>query len=247
MVWVGPEVENFLAASLQQRLPEIGVLSLGEVPGMVRWPARQGGLWLTHQHQAEEQADAEHGEHESGDQGHDHVAHAIDPHYWLDPRNGRLWLAAIGERLARLDPPGAAGYRRNAASAMAELERLEQVLSQHLAPVRERPYLVFHDAYQYFERRFGLHPAGSISVTSGHAPGLRRVLEIRRRLTESGADCLFSEPQFEPRLAARLVEGTRVRLGQLDPIGADTPTGAGHYAELLGGLATALLDCLGPP
>lgn len=243
VVWVGPMLETFLARSLadaDQRL-----LTLAETPDLRRWPVRRSDAWQSADDGHDHGHDHDH-DHGAGDDHGTAPAADEDPHYWLDPRNAQAWVAAIKERLSALDPDGAERYRANAADYTAELGRLDEALAAQLAPLRQRPYLVFHDAYQYLERRYGLNALGSVAIASGRQPGLRHVLEIRRLLQDSGAVCLFSEPQFEPRLARRLVEDTTVRLAVLDPLGADTEPGAGHYPALMRGLGQALHDCLKP-
>ena len=196
-----------------------------------------------HDHEAhkDEHAHEEHG-HEADEHGHAHGA--LDAHIWLDPRNAMAIGQAAAETLARIDPPNAARYRANAASLTAYLETVEDGLAKTLAPVRGKPYIVFHDAYQYFERRFGLNAVGSITISPERAPGAKRIAEIRARLRDTGAACVFAEPQFEPALARTVVEGTETRIGVLDPLGADLAPGPSTYGTILRKLAASLRDCL---
>ncbi len=122
--------------------------------------------------------------------------------------------------------------------------RLE--LDGRLAPLRGRAYFVFHDAYQYFEDRFDLSAAGSVSLSDAAPPAASRVGEIRARFTAEEIDCVFAEPQFEPRLIATLIEGTPTRTGALDPLGAALEPGPGLYPALLQGMADSLAACLDP-
>ena len=195
-----------------------------------------------HAHEAEAHKD-EHA-HEAEAHEHEHAHGALDGHIWLDPRNAMAIGQAAAEVLARVDPANAARYRSNAESLIAGLRDLEQELAATLAPVRSMPYIVFHDAYQYFERRFGLNAVGSITISPDRAPGAKRISEIRERLHETGAVCVFAEPQFEPALARTVVEGTETRIGVLDPLGADLAPGPAAYERLLRGLAASLSDCL---
>jgi zinc transport system substrate-binding protein len=119
-------------------------------------------------------------------------------------------------------------------------------MAARLAPVTSVPYIVFHDAYQYLERRYGLAAAGAITVAPERRPGARRVQEIRARIARSGVACVFAEPQFEPALVRTLTEGTKARAGVLDPLGADLAEGPFLYEALLERLADALAGCLGP-
>jgi zinc transport system substrate-binding protein len=227
--WVGPGLELFLRKPLGALAGRARVEALAEAPGVARLPQREGGLWGQH-------ADAHAGE------GHA----AYNPHVWLDPRNAQAMTARMAEVLAQADPSHAATYRANAARLRGRLAALEAELAQRLAPLRGRPYLVFHDAYAYLEARYGLEAVGAIAVTPEQAPGARRVSELRAHIRSSGAVCVFAEPQFQPRLLATLLEGTPARGGVLDPLGAALSPGPELYFALMRGLADSLAGCLAP-
>ena len=150
------------------------------------------------------------------------------------------------QSLSEADPANAGRYRANGKAALARLDSLDEELKAALAPVKDAPFVVFHDAYQYFEAHYGLTAVGSISVSEGRAPGAKRLREVREKIAETGARCVFAEPQFQPALVATVVEGTAARTGVLDPVGADLAEGPEAYAELLRGLAGALNKCLAP-
>ncbi len=169
----------------------------------------------------------------------------LDGHLWLDPENAVAVARAIAASLAAADPADAAVYAANAEAFAAEMADLTQALDGTLAPVRGRPFLVFHDAYQYFEHRFDIHAAGSVALHEGVTPGTARVAELRDRVAGEGIVCAFTEPQFEPKLLQTILEGSEVRTGALDPLGAALPPGAGLYPALLQGIADGLVACLG--
>lgn len=229
VVWVGPELESFLARALQEKRPE-QLLQLTTLVGVKLLPAREGGEW-------EGSMTADDGEHH-----HDHAG--VDPHLWLDPANARVLVMALADALARLDPAHAATYRQNVAELDRRLAELQQELTAQLASVRQSPYLVFHDAYQYFERAFDLHPVGTLAVQPERPPGARRIRDMRQIILEKKVGCVFSEPQFEPRVMTALTEGTSVSVGELDPIGADLPEGTDSYFTLLRNMGSALVSCL---
>jgi len=226
IVWIGPELESFLAKSLRDPNLRTKTLQLTKLPGINLLPARKGGSWG-----------------EDPDEEHRHGG--IDPHLWLDPANARQLLNALSARLIQLDPRHAARYRANAAAEKRKISALQHRLKQQLVPLRQSPYLVFHDAYQYFEQAFGLHPLGALAIHPEQAPGARRIREMRRQIKNRNVRCVFSEPQFEPRLVATLIEGTGARHGELDPIGAALPDGPDSYLDLLQGMADNLQACLG--
>ena len=153
----------------------------------------------------------------------------------------------IAHVLAEADPANAATYEANAEELEGRLDDLTEEVTEALKPVRNRPFIVFHDAYQYFENRFGLTVAGSITISPEVIPGAGRVAEIRETIADRKAVCVFAEPQFEPKLVSTVVEGSDARTGVLDPLGADITPGPDHYFALIRAMAAAFKDCLGNP
>ncbi len=193
----------------------------------------------SHEH-ADEAKDHEHAEHA----GHDE--HDKNLHLWLDPHNAEVIVKAAVKALGEADPANAARYQANGEATLAELEMLDGELRSDLSPVKDTPFVVFHDAYHYFEAHYGLTAVGSISVDEGRAPGAKRLREVREKIVQSGARCVFSEPQFEPALVATVIEGTPARTGVLDPLGAELAAGPAAYGEIMRGLAASLNKCLAP-
>jgi len=200
-----------------------------------------------HDHDHADGHDHDHG-HADGhdhDHGHDHGGEGgIDAHLWLDPVNARAWVSAIVDAMSEADPANASVYEENGAALADRLNALTSEMDATLEPVRDRPFLVFHDAYQYLETRFDLAVAGAVTLNPAAPPGARRVAEIRERAQETGARCLFREPQFEPRITEVVAEGADVTIGVLDPLGADLEPGPDLYFELMRRNADALVDCL---
>lgn len=235
VIWIGPDLTPWLEGPVEALAGGARVLALAEAEGIAHLPLREGGPF--------EAADHDHGQDD-----HDHDEHgdeALDAHIWLDPRNGTAMAAAVAGVLAAIDPENAAAYAANASAFAAEMAALEAELAALLAPVSGRPYVVFHDAYQHFEARFAMPAAGSATLGDADQPSAARVAAVRDRIRESGAACVFAEPQFEPRLIATLTEGTGARTGTLDPEGAGLAPGPDLYPTLLRGIAEALETCLG--
>jgi zinc transport system substrate-binding protein len=151
---------------------------------------------------------------------------------------------AAAEALGQVDPANRGRYAANVARLVARIDTLDAELAATLAPVRGVPYVVFHDAYQYFERRYALEAVGSIAVSPERPPGARRVREIREKVRNLGARCIFGEPQFPPALLATLTEGTGARTGELDPIGAELAAGPDAWFALMRALGASLANCL---
>jgi zinc transport system substrate-binding protein len=165
-------------------------------------------------------------------------------HVWLDPENAAAMVREIEEALSQADPDNAALYAGNADALRARLDDLSTEIVATLEPVKDRPFVVFHDAYQYFENHFNVRAAGSITVSPDVMPSAERLREIQQRVRELGATCVFAEPQFEPRLVTVATEGTGAGSGVLDPLGAALDDGPDLYFELMRGMAASLRDCL---
>lgn len=228
--WIGPILENFLERPLAAIDGGARIVTLAQAPGVSLLPARTGGLW--------EEDEAEGGAADAGSLA------GKDEHFWSDPENAKAMVAAIVASLAAADPADAARYRRNGEALTARLGALDAALAARLAPVRGRPFIVFHDAYQYFERRYGLNAVGSVTVHPESQPGVRRVREIREKIASSGARCVFSEAQFEPALVRMLTAGTDTGTAPLDEIGSDLPEGPDLYFTMMTRLADRLAACL---
>lgn len=185
----------------------------------------------------------DHDEHAHDDHaGHDHGAH--DPHVWLDPANAAVLVSRVAEVLAKMDPENAGRYRSNAQNALGSLEQMESRLTETLAPVSDGAYLVYHDAFQYFEHRFDLSPAGAISTSDAVQPGPKRLSALQEAVLSQDITCAFYEPQFSPRLIQTIADGTTLRQRELDPVGANLAPGPELYSALLHNMADTIANCL---
>ena len=193
-----------------------------------------------HDHEKEDVAKS-HDDHEDHD---DHKHGAFDAHVWLDPVNAKALVHEIEETLVEADPANAAKYKANADALNAKLDTLIAEVTNDLESVKDKGFVVFHDAYQYFEKRFGLKASGSITVSPEVIPGAERIKEIRAKVQELGAVCVFLEPQFEPKLVATVIENTKAQSGVIDPLGAQIPDGPDLYFSLIRGMATSVKTCL---
>lgn len=177
------------------------------------------------------------------DHDHDHYHDGQDPHGWLDPGNARRWLDAIAQQLSEIDPDNAAHYRANAAQGQQELEALEQDLKERLANSEQTRFIVFHDAYQYFEKALGVTAAGAISIGDASSPSPRRIETIQQLVDAEGVTCVFSEPQFNPQIVDTVFGDTDVYIGVMDPLGVGLTLGAGLYDALLNQMADEIQHC----
>jgi zinc transport system substrate-binding protein len=253
--WVGEAMETFLVKPLVALAGNAKVIELRQTPGLTLLPTREGGMWEAHEHsEGQAGADVDHGgrEHADQDKTEDGDAAAAeqghgetDMHIWLDPANAKALAAAIATALGDADPGNASTYQANAERLREQLDELDRSLRERLGTVIDRPYVVFHDAYQYFEHRYGVKAVGAISINPTVRPSARRLGEIQARLQELDAACVFAEPQFEPTLVDTVIENTNAQTGVLDPLGAALDAGPEQYFQLMNGLADALVDCLG--
>lgn len=203
-----------------------------------------------HDHADHDHADhADHADHDDdhGHEGHDEAEHhhdgEVDPHMWLDPENAKAFAAEMTQTLVAADPENTSTYEANLAKLDARLDKLTTEITGKLAEATPKPYVVFHDAYHYYGHRFGTEAAGSITVNPEAPPSAARIREIQEKLVELGTACVFSEPQFPPKVINVVIEGTDTYVGTLDPLGADLTDGPDLYFELLNNMTDGLVAC----
>lgn len=200
-------------------------VKLNLLPGIITHKIRIGGQWEV-------------------DSDEPAAAGNADPHVWLDPENAKVITSAIADSLIQVDSEHAQTYKENAAKQIAALGQLDRDISIELAPVKNKPFIVFHDAYQYFEHRYGLKAAGSISDFAATPPSAARLEEVRSKIKSTHAACVFKEPQFSDAAVTAVTEGTDAKLGVLDPLGATFMSGRDAYGQLMRELAKNITECL---
>ncbi|MCZ7855322.1 zinc ABC transporter substrate-binding protein ZnuA [Agrobacterium salinitolerans] len=251
--WVGPGLEAFLEKPLEALASKATVVELEDAKGLEKLPFREGGPFEAHDHgdeghdahngHAEEEGAHDHGhDHAEGHGDHDHGAY--DAHLWLDPANAKAMAQTIETALIAADAGNAATYQANTKKLIDDLNALDAELRETVKPVKDKPFIVFHDAYQYFEHRYGVKTAGSITVSPETLPGADRVKQMQEKVRQLGATCVFAEPQFEPKLISVITEGTAAKSATLDPEAATLEPGPDLYFKLMRGIAGSLKDCL---
>ena len=230
VIWGGPELEGYLQKPLSNATADKD-LNLATLPGLKLLPLRTNTNW-------EEEHDHEH--------NHDHHHHAHgtnDAHFWLDPYNATVITTAIAKRLAEIDPAHAATYHKNAAEFATQLKQQQKIWQKNLAPVKNKAFIVFHDAYQYFDDYFHLNGVGSISLNPEIPPSAQRIQQIHDLLQKQQVSCIFSEPQFNNKIIATLTEGINIYHGELDPLGQDIDIGPNGYFVLIDKLVNSFAAC----
>ncbi|TXI05743.1 MAG: zinc ABC transporter substrate-binding protein ZnuA [Rhizobium sp.] len=236
--WVGPGMEAFLQKPLTALGGNATVVELDDAPGITKLKFREGGAFEPHDDGDEHEETDAHGH------DHDHDHGEFDTHLWLDPHNAKAMVAEITTSLVAADPANALTYETNQKALNDKLDALDAEIASTVAPVKDKPFIVFHDAYQYFEHRYGVRVSGSITVSPETIPGAQRVSEIHSKVADLGATCVFAEPQFEPKLVNVVLEGTSAKSGVLDPEAATLPQGPDLYFDLMRGIASSLKACL---
>ena len=241
VIWVGTGLTPWLQGPLSTLAGQAEQIILTDAPGTVQRAYR-----VSEDMDGHDDDDAGH-DHDDHAEDHDHEGHDhegdVDPHVWLDPENGRIWLNVIADQLSRQDAGNAAVYRQNAQAASERLGKVIQEVDEILAPVKSRPFVTFHDAFQYFEARFGLTFAGAISLGDAADPSPAQLDRIRTHLLGGDIRCAFREPQFNDRLLQSAAENIDLEIGVLDPLGSELDAGPGLYSDVMREMAHAMAAC----
>ena len=251
--WIGegltPWMERTLDA-LNSDADAVELLALKETDTL---PFREGALFDAHDHddhddhEDHDDHDKDHDDHDHDKDHDDHDDHdhgEFDPHAWLSTNNAKTWLNVIAAKLSSIDPGNAGTYYANANEARNELDDLDIEVNQMLAPVRGGKFIVFHDAYQYFETVYDFAASGAISLSDASDPGAARIAEIAARIKSQDIDCVLSEPQFNAGLVKTVMDGTDATTHVIDPVGFGIEAGSSLYPKLIRAMAQSLVDCL---
>ena len=234
VVWIGPEMEAFMEKSVKNipNAKQVTIAQLNDVKPLLIKGA--------------DDDDDDHGHNDAGSEKSDEHHHHGDynMHLWLSPEIARASAVAIHEKLVELMPQSRAKLDANLKDFEAQLASTETQVGNELAPLKGKGYFVFHDAYGYFEKQFGLTPLGHFTVNPEIQPGAQRLHEIRTQLVEQKATCVFAEPQFRPAVVEAVARGTSVRMGTLDPLGTNIKLGKTSYSAFLNQLANQYASCL---
>lgn len=260
VVFLGPQMTPWIEGALQNRQ--------GQTLGLLASPGSHlqafGAATADHDHENHHDHDHDdhddsladqdhaapspsqnHGHSNDPSHGHSHSHEGLDPHAWLDPENGKLWLQVIARELSKLDPEHAASYSSNAEAATLAIDAAAQETSRLLAPVKGQPFLVSHDAYGYFIGHFGLNMAGAVALGDAASPGAKRLTALQDRISQGEIRCIFPEAGQDPALVTMLAEAKGLRLGQpLDPEGVQLTPGPALYGQILTDTAAKIAACL---
>ncbi len=257
--WVGEDIESFLEKPLKSIAKKADKIELMEIKGLTKLKFRERNIFEGHDdhghkeddhddHAKKEDDHDDHGhddEHkEDGHDDHGHEGHAhgeYDPHIWLDPMNAKVILSEMAEHLIENDQKNEAKYKANLKKAHKDLDKLTKKVKSELN--KDFKSIVFHDAYQYFEERFGINILGAFTVNTDVMPGAEQLAEIREIIEHDKVSCIFSEPQFNPDIIKAVAKDTNVATGVIDPLGATLTPGKDLYFDLIGNMSKSFKGC----
>ena len=260
VIWVGEDLESFLPSALKSIPKNAVVFELLDQSGLKKLKFREKNIFEGHddhdehghdEHAKKEDDHDDHGHDEKAkkeddhdDHGHDEHGHAhgeYDPHIWLDPSNAKVIVKKITNQLSKIDKDNSSVYKANSKKLLKDLDGLIKEVKNEIN--KDASFVVFHDAYQYFEKRFGINVIGALTVNPDVMPGAEQLSEIREVIEHEKAKCIFSEPQFNPNIINSIASDTGVKTGVLDPLGANINKGKNMYFQLIKDMSSSLKDC----
>jgi zinc transport system substrate-binding protein len=243
--WVGEDLENFLEKPLKSIAKKAEKIELMEINGLKKLKFRERNIFEGHDdhgHKEKKHDDHGHKEKKHDDHGHEKHAHGEhDPHIWLDPLNAKVILSEMAEHLVEKDPSNASTYKSNLKKAHKALDNLTKKIKSDLKG--DFKSIVFHDAYQYFEKRFDVNVLGAFTVNTDVLPGAEQLAEIREIIEHDKITCVFSEPQFNPDIIKAVAKDMKISTGVIDPLGATLDPGKDLYFDLIRNMYASFKSC----
>ena len=235
--WVGEDIETFMVKPLESIAKNAEKIAFMDLDSITKLPFREENIFEKH----EEHNHEEHDEHEKHDEHDSHGHGEFDAHIWLDPMNAKEMVHEISHELSALDPANKEKYNANADKTIIAINQLIKDTDQTIN--KDARFVVFHDAYQYFEKRFGISSSGALTLNTDVLPGARQISDIQHLIEEEGINCIFSEPQFNPKIIETIAKDTNIQTGIFDPLGANIDSDKYLYFNLISNLANKLKDC----
>ncbi len=256
--WVGEDVENFLEKPLGSIAKKAETIELMQIKGLQVLKFRERNIFDEHDdhghddHDKKEDHDShakkedhdDHDDHGKKEDHDDHEGHAhgeFDPHIWLDPINAKVILNEMVEHLIENDPKNEAKYKSNLDKALKDIDKLTIDVMTELS--NSVSSIVFHDAYQYFEKRFNVNILGAFTVNTDVMPGAEQLAEIREIIEHDKVACVFSEPQFNPDIIKAVAKDMNIKTGVIDPLGATLNPGKDLYFSLIKNMSASFKGC----
>ena len=237
--WIGEGLENFLEKPLDSISKNAKKVELIEIKGINKLEFREKNIFNEHDHDEHEEDGHKEEKHDDDHDDHGHGAH--DPHIWLDPQNAKVIVKLITKELSELDSKNAPTYKKNSEKALSDLDKLIKKVKKDTS--KDLRFVVFHDAYHYYEDRFGISLLGALTVNPDVLPGAAQLVEIREVIEHEKVNCIFSEPQFNPDIIKSIAKDTGVKTGVLDPLGANLDKGKNLYFDLIKNISSSFKGC----
>ena len=241
--YISPHLETSIVKVFETLPKNIKIINLMEETGIEHLSIRDNEAWELHDHHDDKKHD-DHDKHAQKDEHDDHKS-KDDVHIWLDPENAIKIIKKVNTELSFFFPENAKIYDKNATKIINKIKSLKKQLKKELLPIKDKPYIVFHDAYQYFEKTFQLNAVGSIALEDDIASSPKQISFIKNKIIKSKASCVFQEPQFDNKLVKTVIEGTQAKIGTLDPLGFGIKEKEDFYLQLLRNMSKNLKECLG--
>ena len=244
--WVGEDLENFLEKPLKSIAKKAEKIELIEIKGLTKLEFRERNIFEGHDdHGHKEDKHDDHKEHghkeDKHDDHHEHAHGEHDPHIWLDPMNAKVILNEMVEHLIENDPKNASKYKGNLKKALKDIDKLNKDVKKELS--KSTASIVFHDAYQYFEKRYGVNILGAFTVNTDVMPGAEQLAEIREIIEHDKVTCVFSEPQFNPDIIKAVAKDMNIKTGVVDPLGATLDPSKDLYFKLIRNMSASFKGC----
>ena len=255
--FVSDHLETSLTKVFKNLPKNIKIINLMEDAGIKHLAIRDNEAWERHDHHHRHGDHDDYDKHVKKDDDHDHDKHSKkhddhddhekedDVHIWLSPDNAVKIIKKINKELSLFFPENVKTYNQNANQMIKKINQLKVELKKELLGIKDEPFIVFHDAYQYFETSFDLNAVGSVALEGDIASSPKQISFIKDKIVKLKASCVFQEPQFDSRLVQIVVESTNAQIGILDPLGVNIKSGENFYLQLLKNMAKSLKDCLG--
>ena len=260
VIYVGEGLEEFLEKPLDSLAQNAVKFELLKQSGMKKLKFRERNIFEGHDdhddhghgkkkkddhddhddHDHDKKAKKEdHDDHGHDDHGHGHGE--FDPHIWLDPMNAKIIIKKVTNQLSKLDKDNSSTYKSNSKKALKEIDNLIKQVKSDIN--KDAKVVVFHDAYQYFEKRFDVNIIGALTVNTDVLPGAEQLAEIREVIEHEKVTCVLSEPQFNPDIVKTIANDTNINMGVLDPLGAKLDKGKTLYFNLISNISSSLKNC----
>ena len=262
--WIGEDLEAFMEKPLDSLAKNAKTISFMDLASIEKLKFREQNIFDDHDdhghddhddhghkdddHDDHDDHDGHDDEHDGHDDHDDHAGHhdghnhgEFDAHIWLDPANAKEMVLEISHELSEIDPSNKSKYEDNASKTIVALDKLIEEVDKSLS--KDISYIVFHDAYQYFEKRFGVIPAGALTLNPDVLPGAKQIADIQDVINDKGIKCIFSEPQYNPKIIETIGNDMKISTGVMDPLGAYIDAGPSMYSDLINGIANSIKDC----